>query len=800
MRKIVYLFYIALLLHSISILAQTSNPKREFRGAWIASVANIDWPSRTGLSIDALKKELTDMLDAIKLANLNAVFFQVRPECDALYKSSIEPWSYWITGTQGIAPAGDFDPLKFAIEESHKRGIELHAWLNPYRARHASYTYSRTSNHVSNSQPDWILKFGNLYILNPGLPQVRNYNISVVVDIISRYDVDGIHFDDYFYPYPPDQISTQDAATFAGYARGFTNIADWRRDNVNIQMKAINDTIKAINPRIKFGISPFGIWKNGIPSGISGMDAYSVIYADPMAWLKQKSVDYIIPQLYWKIGYDQTTNKTDYLKLMPWWADSAKQYGRHFYSGNIYGSYSLSELPNQLKANRSNSKTNGIVLFSGKHIPANTLSFTDSLKNKYFSTPALIPGMDWKDQVKPNPPVNLKYDKLANARGDGLFWNAPSAAVDGDVASMYAVYKFSTSSVQPADLENSSNLNNIVGTPYAALKTKDVSGTMYFAVTSLDKNYNESTMSGIIPVQVNIPAKPVVVFPPNLAVNQKDTIKFIWQNTAHSNFNRLQIASDQNFVNFLINQNNIVDTFKTVTGFNGLSTYYWRITASNLAGESIYSDVRSFTTGFPMPPQLLLPEDKSLGNSLTPTLVWNKSKAAERYRLQVAEGLSILPSITIVDTVLTDSLLTLKKLKENIIYTWSVMAVNSYGSSALADVFKFKTTTSSDVAKEESIPTTYVLNQNYPNPFNPSTVISYQLPVAGYVSLKVFDILGREVATLVNEFQNAGKHNSTFSTSPTGRQVLNSKLTSGIYIYVLKSDSHLLSKKMILIK
>lgn len=800
MRKIVYLFYIALLLHSISILAQTSNPKREFRGAWIASVANIDWPSRTGLSIDALKKELTDMLDAIKLANLNAVFFQVRPECDALYKSSIEPWSYWITGTQGIAPAGDFDPLKFAIEESHKRGIELHAWLNPYRARHASYTYSRTSNHVSNSQPDWILKFGNLYILNPGLPQVRNYNISVVVDIISRYDVDGIHFDDYFYPYPPDQISTQDAATFAANPRGFTNIGDWRRDNVNIQMKAISDTIKAINPRIKFGISPFGIWKNGIPSGISGMDAYSVIYADPMAWLKQKSVDYIIPQLYWKIGYDQTTNKTDYLKLMPWWADSAKQYGRHFYSGNIYGSYSLSELPNQLKANRSNSKTNGIVLFSGKHIPANTLSFTDSLKNKYFSTPALIPGMDWKDQVKPNPPVNLKYDKLANARGDGLFWNAPSAAVDGDVASMYAVYKFSTSSVQPADLENSSNLNNIVGTPYAALKTKDVSGTMYFAVTSLDKNYNESTMSGIIPVQVNIPAKPVVVFPPNLAVNQKDTIKFIWQNTAHSNFNRLQIASDQNFVNFLINQNNIVDTFKTVTGFNGLSTYYWRITASNLAGESIYSDVRSFTTGFPMPPQLLLPEDKSLGNSLTPTLVWNKSKAAERYRLQVAEGLSILPSITIVDTVLTDSLLTLKKLKENIIYTWSVMAVNSYGSSALADVFKFKTTTSSDVAKEESIPTTYVLNQNYPNPFNPSTVISYQLPVAGYVSLKVFDILGREVATLVNEFQNAGKHNSTFSTSPTGRQVLNSKLTSGIYIYVLKSDSHLLSKKMILIK
>ncbi len=801
MRKIVYLFYIALLLHSVSILAQTSNPKREFRGAWIASVTNIDWPSKTGLSIDALKKELTDMLDAIKLANLNAIFFQVRPECDALYKSSIEPWSYWITGTQGIAPAGDFDPLKFAIEEAHKRGIELHAWLNPYRARQVS-TYIRSANHVTNLHPDWILKFGNLYILNPGLPQVRNYNVSVVVDIISKYDVDGIHFDDYFYPYPPDQISTQDAATFASYPRGFTNLGDWRRDNVNIQMKAINDTIKAINPRIKFGISPFGIWKNGVPAwtgtdgynySIVGMDAYNVIYADPMAWLKQRSVDYLIPQLYWKISTNINSNSQDYHKLMPWWADSAKQYGRHFYSGNIYGSYSLSELPNQLKANRNNSKTSGIVLFSAKHISGNTLSFTDSLKNKYFSTPALIPGMDWKDQVKPNPPVNLKYDKLANARGDGLFWNAPSAAVDGDVASMYAVYKFSTSSVQPSDLENSSNLNNIVGTPYAALKTKDVLGTMYFAVTSLDKNYNESSMSGIIPVQVQIPVKPLSIFPADLAINQRDTIKFIWENTAHSNFNRLQIASDKNFTNFIINQNNIVDTFKSVTGFNGLSTYYWRITASNLAGESIYSDVRSFTTGFPMPPQLLLPEDKSLGNSVTPTLVWKKSKAAERYRLQVAQGISILPSITIVDTVLTDSLFTFKKLKENIIYTWSVMAINSYGSSALAEVFKFKTTTSSDVAQEESIPTTYVLNQNYPNPFNPSTVISYQLPVAGYVSLKVFDILGREVATLVNEFQNAGTHNSTFS-------ILNSKLTSGIYIYVLHSGSHILSKKMMVIK
>ncbi len=789
MKKIVYPVYIILLMISITTIpAQTSSPKREFRGAWIASVTNIDWPSSTGLSVETLKKQLTDMLDAIKSANLNAVFFQVRPECDALYKSSIEPWSYWITGTQGVAPSGDFDPLKFAIDEAHKRGIELHAWLNPYRARQVS-SYTRSANHVTNLHPEWILKFGNLYLLDPGLPQVRNYNVSIVVDIITRYDVDGIHFDDYFYPYPPDQISTQDAATFTAFARGFTNLGDWRRDNVNIQMKAISDTIKAINPRIKFGISPFGIWKNGVPSGITGMDAYTAIYADPIAWLKQKSVDYIIPQLYWRIGGSQ-----DYNKLMPWWADSAKQYGRHFYSGNIFGSYTLSELPNQLKANRNNSKASGMVLFSAKHIPANSLNFADSLRNKYFKNPALVPGMDWKDQIKPNPPVNLRYDKLANARGDGLFWNAPSTASDGDVASMYAVYKFNSPTVQQSDIDNSSNLNNIVGVPFAALKTNDVLNTMYFAVTSLDKNYNESTMSAVIPVQVTIPAKPMVISPANLAVNQRDTIKFNWENTSHSNFNRLQIASDQNFVNLIVNQNNIIDTFKTVTGLNGLSTYYWRISASNLAGESSYSDVRSFTTGFPVPPQLLLPVDKSYIASVTTKLVWKKSTAATKYRLQVAEGLSIIPSITVLDTVVTDTTLAVSKLNDKKFYTWSVKAVNGFGSSALADVFKFNTGAPTDVAENDnSIPTSFTLYQNYPNPFNPSTVISYQLPVAGYVSLKVFDILGREIATLVNEFQNAGKHNSTFS-------IFNSKLTSGIYVYVLQSGSNVSNKKMMLIK
>ncbi|MDP2036937.1 MAG: family 10 glycosylhydrolase [Ignavibacteria bacterium] len=791
MRKTVYFVLVLILFQAITILAQSTGPKREFRATWIASVTNIDWPASTGRSVETLKLNLTDLLDNIKDAGLNAVFFQVRPECDALYKSNIEPWSHWITGVQGQAPAGDFDPLKFAIEEAHKRGIELHAWLNPYRARQAS-TYTRASSHVTNTHTDWILKFGNLHILNPGLPEVRNYNVSVVEDIVTRYDVDGVHFDDYFYPYPPDNMTANvtnnalDDKAFASDPRGFTDKNEWRRDNVNIQMKAISDKIKSLKPNVKFGISPFGIWKNGVPSGITGMDAYSAIYADPMAWLKQNTVDYLIPQLYWRIGGSQ-----DYNKLMPWWADSTKKYNLHFYTGNIFGSFTTAELPNQLKANRNNSKTDGIVLFSAKHIPANTLSFRDSLKAKYFKNPALVPGMNWKDQVKPNVPTNLKWQKLVAARGDGLFWNEPTKASDNETAFMYAVYKFNSTSVQQSDIDNSSNLYNIVGTPYAALKASDnAAGTMYFAVSSLDRNYNESGISNVVSVQVTVPNKPLQIFPADLAVNQKDTLKFVWENTPHSTYNRFQLASDKDFTSLLVNQNNIADTFRTATGMKGQTTYYWRITASNLAGESVYSEVRSFTTGFPVPPQLVLPVDKSTNMTLTPTLVWNKTKTADKFRLQVADGLSILPSIIIVDTTLTDTTVTLKKLNENKIYTWSVMALNSYGNSGLAEPFKFKTLTSSGIA-DESKPTSYVLNQNYPNPFNPTTKISFSIPKNGFTVLKIYNMLGQQVDELISKDLNVGNYSVEFNAS---------KLPSGVYIYVLQSGSHIISRKMMLIK
>lgn len=288
MNKLAYQLTIFLIFISISLSAQSSNPKREFRGVWIASVINLDWPTSPGLSANTQKQQLIDLLDDLKELGFNAVVFQVRPECDALYNSSYEPWSYWLTGTQGKAPEPYYDPLEFAVEEAHKRGMELHAWFNPFRAVREVGNYQVSADHVSEKHPDWILTFDNLKILDPGLQEVRDYNTEVIMDVVRRYDIDGVHFDDYFYPYPPNQITDEDENTFLNNWRGFFNVGDWRRDNINIFIKQVHDAIAAEKPWVKFGISPFGIWRPGYPSGITGTDAYSVLYADATAWLQQQ--------------------------------------------------------------------------------------------------------------------------------------------------------------------------------------------------------------------------------------------------------------------------------------------------------------------------------------------------------------------------------------------------------------------------------------------------------------------------------------------------------------------------------
>lgn len=773
-----------------SLYSQSIPPKREMRAAWIATVTNLDWPNSNSSSTAQQKQELINLLDELDRDGINTVVFQIRSECDAMYSSSFDPWSYWLTGSQGTAPYPYYDPLEFAIEEAHKRGMELHAWFNPYRVERAVGNYTTAPNHVTNQHPDWIIQISTFKFLDPGLPMVRDYVTSVIYDVVSRYDVDGIHADDYFYPYPPNQITNQDAATFAAYPRGFTNIADWRRDNVNLLIAQVNDTIQSVKPWVKFGMSPFGIWKNGVPPGISGLSAYNDIYCDAIAWLHDRSIDYLTPQLYWPFGGGQ-----DYAKLQPWWADSVHANGRHFYPGHAY--YRIvnwtnpSEMPNQIRFDRNNPKVQGGVFFRAKNFGENPKGVTDSLRNDLYRYKAILPIMNWKDVVNPNPPQNLRFERLANGQG-GLKWDLPQVASDGDTAKRYVVYRFNTSNIQPADLNNSANIldvagyrENIPGEPPSP------TGPYYFVVTTLDRNYNESTMSNVL--QVNPPPVPVLAFPSNGSANVEDTVILKWNYPNLATSYRLQISRSATFDSLMfLDVSGITDTFRVVTGIDGQTKYYWRVYSVNAGGASSFSASFNFTTGFPPKTILAYPLNNTLNIPVDTVLYWRATPGADTYRLLLARSLDFSPTSIVVDASgITDTLYTVQNLMENSLHFWKVRAENVFGEGLYSDIWRFKTVNPLGLEQEETLPAEFVLEQNYPNPFNPVTNIRFSIPEAGFTSIKIYNLLGQEVAVLIDEFLNPGTYSFNFDAS---------SLSSGVYLYRLKVNDFSSSKKMSLIK
>lgn len=412
--------------------------KRELRGAWVATVANIDWPKNKNASSGEQIKELIDIFDKLKDAGMNAIFFQIRTECDALYNSPYEPWSHWLTGAQGTEPKPFYDPLEFAIAEAHKRGMELHAWFNPYRAEKKTGDYPLSPHHVTLRKPEWILNFPDYKMLDPGNPQVREYVREIVADVVTRYDVDGIHFDDYFYPYGP-KVSNEDSLSFALYHNNITNIDDWRRYNINSLMAELNEIIKAVKPRVKFGISPFGIVRNEF-AGTSGFNSYDILYCDPLNWIENKSVDYVLPQLYWEVGHE----KADYAKLLPWWASVTKDV--HLYIGEYSGRFTSpnskgkpSELGDHLRMTREYNTIHGSVYFSSSSITRNSAGLADSMKMDWFADPAFPPLMAWKDAVPPNAPHGVTAEKTE--RGIAVTWKQPLPASDGDLPYGYIIYK-----------------------------------------------------------------------------------------------------------------------------------------------------------------------------------------------------------------------------------------------------------------------------------------------------------------------------------------------------------------------
>ena len=387
-------------------------PRREFRGVWIATVDNIDWPSRPGLTTDQQKVELLTLLDRAKALNLNAVVLQVRPAADALYVSAIEPWSPYLTGQMGVEPTPAYDPLAFAIAEAHKRGLELHAWFNPFRVRqdNSGAQGPPSANHVSQTHPEWVRAYGTKLWLDPGVAAARDYSLSVIDDVVRRYDVDGVHVDDYFYPYLIKDASKKivafpDDATFAAYQAGGGTLArsDWRRSNIDDFVHRMYASVKAIKPWVKVGISPFGIWRPGNPPQIAGMDSYEEIDADSRRWLNEGWVDYLSPQLYWSI--DRTTQS--FPVLLSWWAGENKQ-GRHLWPGLSTSGVSSApdakwppdEVEFQIKTARGISGADaGTVLFSAQFMLKQDQTMPGTLPQVLIATvyaePALIPASPW---------------------------------------------------------------------------------------------------------------------------------------------------------------------------------------------------------------------------------------------------------------------------------------------------------------------------------------------------------------------------------------------------------------------
>lgn len=396
MQRFLYIIPILFLLSC----ATTKAPKEEFRGVWIATVANIDWPKHPDDDLAKKKKDFIGILDFYRKMNFNAAIVQVRTAGDAFYPTDLAPWSRYLTGTEGEAPKGFEKPLEWMIAETHKRGMEFHAWLNPYRATVSLDTSLLSKTHDYYQHPDWIIKYGKKNYYNPGLPEVREKFNNIIKELVTKYEVDAIHFDDYFYPYKVEGETFNDEETFKKYGLQHQTLEDWRRSNVDSLVKNVHETIKTNKPWVQFGISPFGVWKNRStdPRGSdtkAGQTTYEDLYADPLLWVKEGWLDYLAPQVYWSMEYAVASHKV----ITTWWANNTPN--TNLYVGN--GTYKIknnadkawkkkNEIPKQLDFARDLENIDGNIFFSAKSLIGQHKKVNKKLQKKYYSLPAQNPG------------------------------------------------------------------------------------------------------------------------------------------------------------------------------------------------------------------------------------------------------------------------------------------------------------------------------------------------------------------------------------------------------------------------
>lgn len=489
LNKIFILFFVFL----FSFYSLEAAPKREIRAIWIATVGNIDWPSKKGLSSDQQKAEFIRKINMAEQLGFNTLIVQIRPAADALYESSYEPWSMYLSGKQGQPPFPYYDPLKFMIEEAHKRNMELHALFNPYRALVSSKSNPNPASHPTKKNSDWIIHYEGKSYFDPGNPSAREYILKVMLEVVQKYDIDAVHIDDYFYPYPSRGKEFGDQSSYAKYGSGMSK-GDWRRNNVNTFISLLNSNIKKIKPHVKFGVSPFGIWRNQgkDPSGsaTNGTSCYDDLYSDVRLWMQNKWVDYMAPQLYWERGH----KVADYSTLLDWWAQNKAErqlvvgLGIYKMVGVQSGVWSgSSEILGQIKDGRAK-KIHGFACYSLVSFEKVGSRINEQLKKpEYFGTIAIPPTMPWIDNIPPPAPEVIVKSKTATSIE--LSWKKQKDQ------NRFLIYKFNAG--ESINLEDASKI--VILTSQTTYKESHSSGgKSFYVITALDRGWNESEPAQVV--------------------------------------------------------------------------------------------------------------------------------------------------------------------------------------------------------------------------------------------------------------------------------------------------------------
>ncbi|HXI00063.1 MAG TPA: family 10 glycosylhydrolase [Sphingobacteriaceae bacterium] len=786
--------------------AQAQNPpKRELRGVWITTHVSLDWPNRTQTPAQQ-QSALIGILNHNKATGMNAAYFQVRAQSDAMYQSSLEPWSYYLTNNQGTAPSPFYDPMQFGIEETHKRGMEFHAWINPYRAvatvSNSGNTAQYSATHVSRTHPEWMLTVGTVRILNPGLPQVRDHITSVIVDIVKRYDVDGIHFDDYFYPTPTSSIA--DDATYNADPRGFpattAGRADWRRDNINMLIKRVSDSINVLKPWVKFGVSPSGIYMSAANSPIGSntsagaLQHYKDYFADTRKWIQSGWVDYLVPQIYWYRGQ----SGSDYNILVPWWNNNA--FGRHIYVGladykvGTTGWTNPSELPNQIRLNRTYSNIYGQIHFRHAFLNANALKYRDSVRLRLYNKPALLPAMPWKDNVAPAPATALILTKNS-ATSVTLSWTKPAETVNElDKAKRFVIYRSTNQIINPEIATNILAITNMDENTYTD-NSLIADSTYYYAVTSLDRLHNESGMTNIAS---NDNVRPVVITQNISRTLTNGSVSIAANEIDNGSSDNWGIASmtlsKTSFDCSNIGENTV--TLSVTDKAGNIDSATAIVTIIGTLPEPIISITRTDTTFTSLPESTI-----ALGygaQSLIFTASSSTTSNGTTYSWSPATGLS---STNTANTTFTPTAAGT--------YTFTVVATNEFGCSATEivtitvidarcendKVLVCKTTGSKSnpsnqicisanavpahlknggilgacsgetvtttTGNVDSEPNTVSVLSAYPNPFTSQTTVTFTLAEKEKrVILEIYDLIGNRLSTV---YQGEAEKNKTYS-------------------------------------